>query len=306
MKDIRLTGLNGRNPLAYFAALGCLAAVTRTRPQWHARLSWTMGAAPTPVLAAQGVDPDDLVTALGEDRQAWEGVPVLAFRDFDDVKLTADEQRDYLMACLTAEDGGRSGGLATSLIAEGAFAKTGDRKGKPTDLHFAAGQQRFLVIARTLQREVTTEDLEEAVLGPWSYRRKLPTFGWDFTDDRVYAYGFSDPAKTDKFTVPGADWLGLLGLAAYPVRGWGEQASPPGVTGSWKRGSFRWGLWAEPLNWDAACSLTRTGFPEAGVAGLRARVFRVLGARIRRSDQGGYGSFSPTSVLWEASDGGVR
>ena len=304
MTSIRLLGLNGRNPLAYFAALGCLSAVTRMRPQAHARLSWSAGAAPTPVLDAKGVDPDDLVTALDEDRHAWEGVPVLAFRDFEDVKLSAEDQRDYLQASRVANDGGRSAGLVTSLIAEGTFAKTGDRRGKPSDLHFTAGNQKFLVIARTLQREATAADVREAVLGPWRYDRRLPTFGWDFTDDRVYAYGFSNPAKTDKFTVPGADWLGLLGLSAYPVCGRGEQASPAGASGSWKRGTFRWGLWAEPLNWDAACSLTQTGYPLADVASLRARVFRVLGAHIRRSDQGGYGSFSPSSVLWDARDEG--
>ena len=259
------------------------------------------------MLDADGVEPDDLVLALDEDRQDWSGVPVLAFRGFDDVKLSAGDQRDYLQACREADDDGRSAELVTSLIAEGVFAKTGDRKGKPTDLHFTAGNQLFLKIARTLQEQVTTHDLRESVLGPWSYSRKLPTFGWDFTDDRVYAYGFSDPAKTDKFTVPGADWLGLLGLAAHPVCGRGEQASPAGASGSWKRGTFRWGLWDGPLNWETACSLAQTGFPVGDVPGLRARVFRVLGAHIRRSDQGGYGSFSPPSVLWEApAAGGSR
>jgi hypothetical protein len=33
---------------------------------------------------------------------------------------------------------------------------------------------------------------------------------------------------------------------------------------------------------------------------FRAGVFRIMAAHIRRSDQGGYGSFSPATVEWEA------
>lgn len=298
MTTIELSGLDGRNPLAYFAALGCLAGVTRVRPETAPRLSWGGGPLPRPALDADGLDADDLVAALEADRVAWEGVPVLCFEDSPDVKLNATDQRRYLLACRDADDGGRSAELVTSLIAEGTFAKTGD--GKPTDLHFTAGQQKFLVIARQLQAQVGPADMAEALFGPWRYERPLPTFGWDMTDDRVYAYGFSDPAKTKKLTVPGADWLGLLGLAAYPARGLGDQSSPAGASGSWKRGRFRWALWSAPLNWSAAWSLVQTGFDLAALGRIGTGVFRVYEAGIRRSDQGGYGSFAPPAVLADA------
>lgn len=303
MSTIELTGLDGRNPLAYFAALGCLASVSRVRPDAEARLGWRPGATPRPFLDVADLTPDDITVALDADRQAWENAPAINFRGYPDVKLSAAEQRAYLTACRDVNDG-RSDGLGAALVAEGAFAKTGD--GKPTDLHFSAGQQKFLVIARDLQERVTTKDLGEALFGPWSYTRLLPTFGWDMTDDRVYAYGYDNPSTAKKFTVPGADWLALTGLAAYPVRANGDQASPPGASGNWKFGSFRWGLWHPPLSWAASKYLVGTGFDPASMGLMRAGVFQVMQSRIRRSDQGGYGSFSPSSVVWSDSLPGLE
>lgn len=303
MSGIELTGLDGSNPLAYFAALGCLAALTRERPDSHAMLSWIDSRVLAhPVLHANGLDADDLFAALDTDRIAWESAPALTFDDLDDVKLDAAQQRRYLLACRNADDGGRSAQLASALIAEGTFAGKGN--GKPTDLHFTAGQQKFLIIARRLQASVCTDHLREAVLGPWAYRhtsRQFSTFGWDVVDDRVYAYGFSDPSTTDKQLVPGADWLALMGLAAFPVRGRDHQAMPPGASGSWKHGRFAWGLWSEPLDWDSACALIRTGMPVDRVASFHAGVFRIYRARIRRRDLGGQGSFSPTLVAWDST-----
>lgn len=302
MNTLALDGLDGRNPLAYFAALGCLAAVSRMVPDAAPRLTWRRDPLPRPLLHGSGLNADELIAALDLDREAWGESPALRFEGLPDVKLDGDQQRRYLEACRDAPDGGRSSGLAAALIAEGAYAKKGD--GKPTDLHFTAGQQKFLVIARELQREVAPNDLEEAIFGPWRYERSLPTFGWDLSDDRVYAYGFSDPSKTKKYTVPGADWLALVGLSAFPARNAGDQAIPPGGSGTWKHGEFRWGLWTVPLSWDGSRALIRTEFASAQASRLRSSLFRVYSSRIRRSDQGGYGSFSPSSVVWEDDPAG--
>ncbi len=303
MSPVPLDGLDGRNPLAYFAALGCLSAVSRMLPERDVQLSWRPGPLPRPVLHGDGLDPDEVVRLLDRDRVVWHGAAALTFDGLSDVKLDADQQRRYLEACRNAPDQGRSAALAAALVAEGAFASTSGG-GKPTDLHFTAGNQKFLVIARHLQQHVTEADLREAAFGPWRYGRSLPTFGWDLSDDRVYAYGFSDPAKTTKNTVPGADWLALVGLSAFPVRRAANRAIPPGASGTWKVGLFRWGVWEVPLTWGAARALIRVGFEARQATAIHAGVFRIYSSRIRRSDQGGYGSFSPSSVEWDASVAG--
>ena len=294
MQQTVMSGLDGRNPMAFFASLGALLATSRVRPDASPRLSWTNEPIPRPTLHAN-LDAEDLIDALDGDRGLWSASVALEFDGLDDVKLPAGAQREYLRACRSADDGGRSPLLGAALIAEGAFAGTGD--GKPTDLHFNAGQQRFLMIARSLRDQVTAEDLREAVFGPWTYSRTAPTFGWDVSDDRIYALSAADPSKDTKHTMPGADWLGLVGLGAFPVVRSDGKSTPPGASGTWKRGEFRWGLWDQPLDWSSAAALIAMGLSDTAKE-ARVGLFRVMRSAIRRSDQGGYGSFSPSTIEW--------
>ncbi|MCB0984213.1 MAG: hypothetical protein KDB06_06120 [Ilumatobacter sp.] len=293
--SVQLTGLDGRNPMAYFAAIGALLAADRVNPDSRIKLSWSAGPIPRPALHGIG-SVDQLVSSIDSDRLAWAGAVALSFEGLDEVKLDASTQRRYLRACRAAADGGRSAGLAAALVAEGAFAGNGD--GKPTDLHFSAGQQRFLSIARDLCANVMPSDFVECLVGPWSYSRPMKTFGWDVADDRVYALSVSNPAKETKLTVPGADWLALMGLSAFPVIAVGSSASPPGSGGTWKRGSFTWGVWSDALDAASLKALVVAGWTE-DVRRSRVGLFREFRCAIRRSEQGGYGSFGPATVRWE-------
>lgn len=293
--SVELNGLDGRNPMAYFAAIGTLLAADRIDPAARVSLSWRGGPIPRPVL--HGVASlEDLVDRLDGDRRAWADAVALHFEGADEVKFDAATQRRYLRACRAADDGGRSAGLAAALVAEGVFAGTGG--GKPTDLHFSAGQQRFLAIGRELSRLVTSDDLVECIEGPWLYSRELKTFGWDVSDDRVYALSVANPAKDTKHTVPGADWLALMGLAAFPVVALGSSSSPPGSAGTWKRGSFTWGMWSERLDAASARAVVAAGWT-AEVRSSRIGLFREFRCAVRRSEQGGYGSFGPPTVQWD-------
>lgn len=305
---LTLSGLDGRNPMAYFAAIGVLLAAGRVRPETRPRLAWADEPLPRPLLHT-ALNRDELVGALDEDRRAWAGAPALqgTRKSSDDIKFGLADQREYLFTCRSADDGGRSALLGAALVAEASMAGMKKNEGKPTDLHFTAGRQRFLTIARRLQRDVTSVHLQEALWGPWRYDQRLPTFKWDVTDDRVYALSASEPSSTKKKTVPGADWLALMGLSAFPVIREPGRSAPPCVAGTWKRGLFRWGLWSEPLTDDAVRTLIASQWPTDQVPLFRTGVFRVMTAHIRRrSDSGGCGSFSPASVLWEgplASEG---
>lgn len=113
--------------------------------------------------------------------------------------------------------------------------------------------------------------------------------------------------------VPAADWLALLGLVFFPtcVGTHGRTGElvlrTSGCDQAWKRSALRWPLWKVPLDRDTTWSLVGSG----ALVGQRAKpdrstlraqgVLRVLQAPIRRSDQGGYGSFGGASVLVEAT-----
>lgn len=311
MHEIRLTGLDGSNPLAFLAGLGALAISDRMMqgPQ-RPRLAWTGDAVPVPVLRVE-VGGDGLIALVLADRDRWTDSPALQFppyRPAGDVKFAAGELREWLAACAAAEpdDAGRALDLVTALVAEGSYTNAGEAK--PTDLHFTAGQQQFLRMARTLRDDLSVEHLEEALFGPWRYESTLPSLKWDVTDDRVYVFAPVDPGGDKKLTVPGAEWLALMGLALLPV-GWRRgRTVTTGCSGRWKEGKFSWPLWTEPLSRDEVGALL--GLPdliaERPPKSLAARgVTRVYRGVITRSDQGGYGSFRPPRVVLDSAVAGI-
>lgn len=198
--------------------------------------------------------------------------------------------------------------LFCALLSEGAIDGKGNSK--PTHLHFTAGQQKFLVMVRELASRVDAERIREAIFGPWREDSPLPTLSWNSQGERIYALRAVNPSNEKRLGVPGADWLAFLGLVFFPTcaetRSNGEHASlkTNGCDRSWKRSALRWPLWAVSLERDIIWSLVG----DSAVVGLSKDrlspdklrawgVLQVMQAPIRRSEQGGYGSFGGASVL---------
>ena len=297
---IELSALDGANPLAFLAALGVLGVGERIAGPAAWRLSWTRRVVASPVLHGPA-DIEEVVDAVLADRDAWSSAPALEWEGADDVKFAPDDGRRYLAACAAADDGGRSIGLASALVAEGAVDRSGS--GKPTDLHFTAGQQKLLAMVRSIRNGLGPEHLVEALIGGWAYDSDLPSLKWDMSDDRLYALSASNPATDKKLTVPGAEWLAVCGLAMFPAYASGQRKTlTTGCEGPWKSGgSLRWPLWSAPLSGRQAATVVQHAH-ESRLTSLPGwGVFRLYRSQIRRSDQGGYGSFSPSSVVWEAT-----
>lgn len=320
---IELTGLDGTNPLGFLAALGTIAALERMG--CDARMGWTDGLVPHPVVT--GVDDGDaLITALDEDRVTWAGSVALTgpkSEPLDDAKPPPGVDAAWateVVATLTRRRADAD--LYAALVAEGAV--DGNGNGKPTHLHFTAGQQRFLAMARELGEHVDRERFHEAVFGPWRMDGALPSLSWDIRGGRPYALQASDPSKVKRQGVPGADWLALLGLASIPVRAVSStydgsiSLETTGCDRSWKQSEFRWPLWDAPLRTKVIRSVVadpalvgdrkeRAAARGRGLSDadyLRGRgVRRVLAAPIRRTYQGGYGSFGGADTIAEAALG---
>jgi hypothetical protein len=121
--------------------------------------------------------------------------------------------------------------------------------------------------------------------------------GWDATASRDYALRASDPSTDKKRGVPGADWLAVRGLTFVQTVPRGSRVATTGCVGGWKDGRFRWPLWTVPVSAPVIHSLLRQ---DVEVMPHRERAARGIGvvfsSGIKRSDQGGYGSFEPSSV----------
>jgi hypothetical protein len=304
VNELALPALQGTNPLGFLAALGVLDALTADNPD--ATLRWTGELVPRAVVGGVS-DLDTLLDVLDRDREAWRGSALLGFpRDspLPDAKPGVKPLREWFEAVAGHHDPRPGSDLLCALVAEGALDGSG--KAKPTHLHFTAGQQQFLEMVRLLAANVDLERLREAVCGPWGYDSPLPSLSWDARGERVYAVRGINPSREKRLGVPGSDWLAFRGLVFYPVtRTASGSLRTTACDPEWKRSAFRWPIWPVPCTRNVVGSLVadETLVSQSRRTRLRPEdlaargIFSVLEAPIRRTDQGGYGSFGAPEVL---------
>ncbi len=302
MKEIALSALEGTNPLGFLAALGALDAVTRKGVQ--GTLRWTDDLVPHAIMSGIA-DVDLLLEKLDQDRQEWGRSVLLNFPNgspLRDAKPSETQLRAWFETVNAEQESSTYSNHLCALVAEGAY--DGNRKAKPTHLHFTAGQQQFLEMVRTLIFSIDRDRLREAVCGPWRYDSSLPSFSWDARGERIYALRAANPSKEKRLGVPGADWLAFRGLVFYPVKQTpGGSLRTTACDDEWKRSAFHWPLWSVPSSRDVVWSLVAdrrlvSKQPRLQPDQLAALgILSVLQAPIRRSDQGGYGSFGAPEVL---------
>ncbi len=297
MIETKLSGLAGSNPLGYLAAIGL--QTTLDNEHHDSRLWWSDDVVPKAIIAT--TDGPDLAETAMSAIVRLRGCSLFDgdLEGADDLKFSAANIRTFLEGLKADSVALR---LASTLITEGSVDRGG--KAKPSDLYFTAGQQRFRTIMREILDHVSEDDIAEAVHGPWRYKSTLPTLMWDVTDDANYALASRNPATEKKLTVPGAEALAILGLSSFTVFTGEDRTLTTATRGSWKRSKFRWPIWRYPAGTGAIRYLVQqipTFDADTVTAQRRVRgwgVTRVYEAAIRRSEQGGYGSFSPPRVVW--------
>lgn len=308
MTDIELPALDAQNPLAFFAALGLLRVLDESAKQpTRLRLRFEDRGAQIPLLTTS-LSFDDVVGVVLEDALRWGTSEILRFAyaesgeplDPDDARAKRDLKPPPLLAKRlldTMAAGDRPGAdLAAAVFSELVQDKKGNTK--PTALHFTAGQQAFLGMVEELRAGLTKEGLDETLRGPWRNTSTLPSLSWDASVTRLYALRATDPSSEKRGSVPAANWLAVRALAFFPVVVRNRRLVTTCVDGGWKDSTFRWPVWTRAVPSPVVASLLRLD-----VAGLTAKeraalgVSQVFASRILRSDQGGYGSFTPAEVL---------
>ena len=296
-----LRGLPGDNPLGFLAALGAQVALAENGAE-H-RLHWTDDPIPHAMLSPDH-DMEEVARSVRAVAAAWLEGPALDKSVDPGLKFKADEIREYLRR---GRHAGSPGSLSASLLAENSLDNNG--KAKPSDLYFTAGQQKFVSMARTILGEVTEEEIVDDMTKPWSYHSKRESLMWDSVDDRLHALSAADPTKgqNPKLTNPGAEALAIIGLSRYPCFASPQRTLTQGCSGGWKRGWFVWPLWTVPATARSVRSLlAQVGVPEGAKSAYRRASWyrswglsRIMQSQIRRSDQGGYGTFGPPRVVWQ-------
>ncbi len=298
-----LTGLAGTNPLGFFAALG-VQVLFADEPH-QPKLWWSNDVIPHAI-----VDKDFSVETIIQQALAvcpkWAKSPAISPKfgskaEMEKAKFSPESVRKYLKSA----NGQIGNEFATALVAEGSYDN--NDVAKPSDFYFTAGQQKFFSMAQEILCSVIEDDLNEALVGPWPYKSKLDSLMWDVVDDRIYALSASNPSTTTKYTNPGSEALAILGISTHPVfsRQDGKRTLTVGCSGGWKQGAYTWPLWLRPAGpgsvaailaqaTDSTPSKRSDWYPSWGI-------FQILQSQIRRSDQGGYGTFSPPRIIWKTN-----
>ena len=305
MGKIHLEGLEGTNPLGFLAALG--VQVLFASESEHPRLWWTGGVTPHAVVD-KNFTFDRITDQALKIFALWESSPALnpkhpdgsALGRADELKLSPDDIRTYLSQVNERDP---SSYLISALVAQGSLDNS--HVAKPSDLYFTAGQQKFLDMARKILRGASRADVIEGLKGPWTYSSKLPSLMWDVNDDRVYALTANNPTGEKKLTNPGPEALAIFGLTLYQVFAGRNRTLTPGCSGNWKAGYYTWPLWSKPAYPNAVKSLLAHASVVSPTETNHQYWFNSWGittvfkSSIRRSSQGGYGTFGPPEVIWK-------
>ncbi len=304
MNGTKLSGIEGTNPLGFLAAIGVQVVFADELEQ--PKLWWSNDITPRAIVSEQ-FSIRRIAERAVRTFEYWNTSTALNVRgtvgkidpSLDDLKLKPPEMRAYLSS---DTDNDRGIELASALLAEGSLDKQG--VAKPTDLYFTAGQQKFLKSARKILTAATLEEVVVGLVGPWKYESNSPSLGWDVTDDREYALRARDPSSDTKYTNPGVEALALLGLTRFPVFAGKETTLTQGCSGSWKKGKFSWPIWDQPATAHGVKSLLGNAYEhpqhtERSPLYNGWGIAKILKSPIRRSEQGGYGTFGPPEVVWE-------
>jgi hypothetical protein len=310
MTTLELSGLEAHNPLGFLAALGLLRVLDheatiagRELPRlgfvdqgtFVARLvtSHPLDEIIAIVLRDAAAQADNRALQFAYDTKG-QLVPPNANGATRDLKPSPEAARELLDHAATADP--RTASLAAAWFSE--LVQDNNGNTKPTALHFTAGQQAFLEMVEDLRAGLKAEHLREALEGPWLNTSPLPSLSWDASVARLYALRASNPAKERRGSVPGANWLAVLGVAFFPVVVQRGRLVTTGVTGGWKDSAFTWPVWSPAAEVSTVASLLRID-PVAWTQRERAAygIETVFRSRILRSDQGGYGSFAPAEVI---------
>lgn len=256
---LRLSGLNGSNPVAFLAALGAFRSISEIFEKRTFRLSWIpSGGAWLAILhSSEKIESEELVEALHKHLAARADHAAITVAD--NLKMPADQFRGYAKEAAAAWMNGSD--IAWAEFAA-AFGSDGvlDDDGMIEDTAFrtmsGAGHQHFLKFMNGLARDTSEKQVSEALFGPWQYRDVGFSMRWDPEDDRRYALRWFNPSGDAAHNVRGANRLAIEGLRLFPTMPSTTHLATTGFTGQKASNTFlSWPIWGAPISLDTCRSL---------------------------------------------------
>lgn len=294
MSTLDLAGLLAHQPLGFMAACGLLRSLTEWRDFGWTRLSWRKDARGEDRIAVidseRVLDIDGVTQALiCRSKQQRESAALTWSTKIDDrakYRETARNAVQGLAERRPRDDVDMLSALASDLVDDGG-------KLRSTAFDLTSGNQRILQSIRVLAGEpetakgkpnpLTRDAIEEALIGPWSYRDAHHSLGWDPNTQRLHALRGKLPEKDKEGrSVRAAVFLASQALPLFPSFAVGRRLRTTGFHRHEDDDWFAWPIWREPISLDTLRSLLAQPFRRD----LHARGVDVV-YRCRRSHTGG-------------------
>jgi hypothetical protein len=298
---IRLPALIGTHPLGALASFGLLRLAESWDPE--AKLSFVMEDDWIATLRTETHSTlEELIFRLTEWLESEHLDRLLDWAE--DVRVPPDEYRKILTRMIDKNQRGIVD-FVSAIAADGAVD---GQKGyiKPSLFYMASGQQSFLGGAREIvaaARSAGRATFEEALAGPWTYRTRLHSLGWDPGTERLYALRGRAPTSEKPACIAGAVLLALWALPLFPAMSAGGRLQTIGFSRIDKEWLFSWPVFSRPIDLAELTSIVQTGDWLSGDGrSLRPGIEAVYHSRRAEFGQG-YAVFRPVQATsWRSQN----
>jgi hypothetical protein len=298
---IKLSGVDGSNPLGFLAALGLLRVIPGLK------LGFAEDGSFRAIVDELDKNESDLVefiakdAKVAEDKSApWRFTYTKAAtkkkggQEVADLKPPPDDFKKFLAACVEGWLKGNDEAVAYAAAYGTDIAIDGKGNTKPTAFHFTAANQTFLGAVEGIRASVT-EDWIQTSLFKGHGEKAGSNLRWDPGAERNWALMANNPNDDGTRVNAPLEWLAFRGLPLLPSFPRGSRIITTCVSGRGDDMVFSWPLWSIPASLQTVRSVLQLGW--SGEARLRQErgVFAVCSSSIRRTSQG-FGNFSPPVV----------
>jgi hypothetical protein len=304
--EIEMTGLDGANPLAFLGALGVLrSSHAMFSDDANPLMSWKLlnGVWNPIIILSTPVTHDGFVQALNTYLSKMAGHPALTFS-----KNLQIPQMRFRQLC---ENAVQTWCDKTDTVASEFFSAFGcdgivDDKNDVNDTALrtmsGGGHQDFVKFMSELAKITTSENIAEAVFGPWRYDDPRPSLRFDPSDDRRYALRWRNPSQDKIRTVRGANRLAVEGIPLLSVAPVGRKLETTGFSGHRRNNTYwTWPIWSAPVSLDTCRSLLSMKALQGqqsneSLFDLKARGIKAV-FRTQRITVGKYRNFTPATQI---------
>lgn len=300
MSRLYLVGVDGSNPLGFFAALGLLRVVP------GANIAFATDGSFRAVFDGTHKPQSDIVRLVAADAStadnnaSWRLTYTKAATKKQDPQEVADlkappaDFKRFLTRCLDLWMKGDDEAVAYAAAFGTDVAVDGKGNTKPTAFHFTAANQTFLSTVEAIRASLTQEWIESSLFRGYS-EKPGSNLRWDPGSERNWALMANNPNDDGTRVDAPLEWLAFRGLQLLPCFPRGTRIVTTAVHGRGEDMTFMWPLWSVPASLRTVRSALQMDWTGSALDRAGRGVFAVCSSSIRRTNQG-FGNFRPSFV----------